>query len=317
MITETSAKEAFKRRGIMGMFRYIFQRLTNMAMLEDQISTLRYFTYQFFQQQGFSVQQVPPATGRLRELQECDTVLLAIFDAACKKHHLEYWLDFGTLLGAVRHKGFIPWDDDTDVSMMREDYDKALTVLKEELGKYGISVSESALRMGIGYHNTETGIWIDVFARDYVSTDPGVPEEREQFEKEYWQYRRGVTGKTYTIKKEKERKLREKCLKLICDEQNAKGIIDVWEPVPYLWKKETIFPTKPIQFENYQLMAPSYVQEYLTILYGANYMGFPNDGVMHHSGEQGYIADWAAKHGTDMKNVKRELELILEKIRQE
>ena len=50
------------------------------------------------------------------------------FHDTCEKHELDYWLDFGTLLGAVRHGGFIPWDDDLDVSMPRSDFERFLQV---------------------------------------------------------------------------------------------------------------------------------------------------------------------------------------------
>lgn len=50
----------------------------------------------------------------------------------CEKHHLKYWIAYGTLLGAVRHKGFIPWDDDVDIEMPYKDYVKLVEILKAE-----------------------------------------------------------------------------------------------------------------------------------------------------------------------------------------
>ncbi len=66
---------------------------------------------------------------RAKEFWAVELDLINEFDRVCKKHNLKYMLDFGTLLGAIRHKGFIPWDLDMDVSMLREDFEKL-----EEIG---------------------------------------------------------------------------------------------------------------------------------------------------------------------------------------
>lgn len=58
------------------------------------------------------------------ELHQTQLDMLKTFDAFCASHNLRYFLAYGTLIGAIRHKGFIPWDDDVDVFMLREDFDK-------------------------------------------------------------------------------------------------------------------------------------------------------------------------------------------------
>ncbi len=64
------------------------------------------------------------------ELRKAEVAILDEFDRVCRENHLRYYLFYGTLLGAIRHSGFIPWDDDIDVAMPREDYQKLLNLKK-------------------------------------------------------------------------------------------------------------------------------------------------------------------------------------------
>lgn len=111
--------------------------------------------------------------------------LLLRFDEVCRHNGLKYFLAEGSLLGAVRHKGFIPWDDDTDVVMPREDYEKLLTLESEFAEPYFLQIpghdngyyfSFAKLRnsntTGVGipfrYERFNQGIGIDIFVLDAV-----------------------------------------------------------------------------------------------------------------------------------------------------
>ncbi len=80
-----------------------------------------------------NVTEMPKSQGVLRDIQDISLKMLQEVDRICKMHNLSYWLDFGTLLGAVRHRGFIPWDDDMDIAMVDSDYQKFLSIVDEEL----------------------------------------------------------------------------------------------------------------------------------------------------------------------------------------
>jgi lipopolysaccharide cholinephosphotransferase len=119
----------------------------------------------------------------LREKQFEGLRALRMFDDLCKEHGLRYSLDYGTIIGAVRHKGFIPWDDDVDVCMPRPDFEKMLsmsdTFKKEDTelqGYFGLPLEVSShvrfvsLRAEIN-HTTmnlpgRNYIWVDIFPID-------------------------------------------------------------------------------------------------------------------------------------------------------
>lgn len=74
----------------------------------------------------------------LHNLQTLITELLEFVSNVCKKHDLTYWLDYGNLLGAVRHGGFIPWDDDADLGMLRRDFNKFKEIFEKEVQEHGL-----------------------------------------------------------------------------------------------------------------------------------------------------------------------------------
>ena len=68
----------------------------------------------------------------LKKLQNVELEILKDFIKLCDKHNIDYFGIAGTGIGAIRHKGFIPWDDDIDIALRRNDYDKFIKVVKEE-----------------------------------------------------------------------------------------------------------------------------------------------------------------------------------------
>lgn len=122
----------------------------------------------------------------MRHLQMVQLEMLKVFDQFCREHNLHYSLYAGTLLGAIRHKGFIPWDDDLDVCMSREEYDRFVSLwMAAPVPGYIIQNKEIAPTFSQSFtklrkdHTTflqsgekpgayHTGIFIDIFPIDRI-----------------------------------------------------------------------------------------------------------------------------------------------------
>lgn len=128
---------------------------------------------------------------RLISFEEHKKIQLSILrdiDVFCQKNQIKYFLAFGTLLGAIRHKGFIPWDDDIDIAMPRPDYNKFILSFNGMVDNLKVLAPEIDLDYYAPYANVydtrtvleekgtshlkfEIGVKIDVFPIDGVPTN--------------------------------------------------------------------------------------------------------------------------------------------------
>lgn len=94
--------------------------------------------------------------------------ILCAFDGFCRKGDILYSLHGGTLLGAIREKNFIPWDDDADVSMTRANYQKLLALVSGETSEYCI---RGRIKKQF-YSRKNPNVWVDIFICDYITDNP-------------------------------------------------------------------------------------------------------------------------------------------------
>ena len=134
-----------------------------------------------------------PSNEVLKKLWKVQVEILDEVVRVCDKYHLRYYLIFGTLIGAIRHKGFIPWDDDLDIGMPRDDFEKFLEIAPKELNEHfflqtvksdkGYWLVFAKVRkndtlfleraMSEVASSVHKGIFIDIFPQDFVDKNHG------------------------------------------------------------------------------------------------------------------------------------------------
>lgn len=130
----------------------------------------------------------------VEEIRKVQLEMLFYIDRLARKHHIDYSLGGGSLLGAIRHKGFIPWDDDIDIMLKREDYERLMSILSQENNSdfklLHHSVEKNLWPFAKLYHTKSmylsqtdrihpwTGIFVDIFPMDRLPEDF---KERQRF----------------------------------------------------------------------------------------------------------------------------------------
>ena len=257
-----------------------------------------------------------PTTEQMQELKAIELDMLRAFIDVCKKLGLRYYLLCGTLLGAVRHQGFIPWDDDIDVGMLRADYEvfleKGQTLLPKNLFIQCTKSEPEYLLCFAKIRNSATtfietdtnhlringGIFIDVFPLDYYPDDS---KKQKLIDRKSWIYMHAVAvffnfSKKYSVMAYMKAWVlrtfhpivrmvilgREKLYRSVPQSGFLASYGGGWgkkEIVPADWYGEgtTLF------FEGLEVTAPAQYEKYLTQVYG-DYMQLPpvEKRVTHH-----------------------------------
>jgi len=246
------------------------------------------------------------AKGTLRNVQLLYVELLRFIANVCDKHDIDYLIADGTLLGAVRHGGFIPWDDDIDLALLREDYDKLIEVLPKEISKFEFLKSKCGITLlKENYQNhfknfnsvydvvDEKGLLLDgeflflqfAWLKPYIKIDffplNFIKKEKlDYFTQNYviTKYRFYDEMKNTSKKYDEVLKLRNKEVGFV---ENKTGYLNysldsVNFLPPWIFETDKVFPLSTIKFEGYEFNCPKDVDHYLRVLYGDNYMMLPD-----------------------------------------
>lgn len=252
----------------------------------------------------------------MTELQGRLLTLLKITDELCREYDVDYFLLGGTLIGAMRHKGFIPWDDDADVIMSRDNWNKFYECTKGKLPEgYKISSQDDDINVGMPINRltetTTTGLFryhlsapevagtqIDIFIMDPV---PDTEEDKEIYRTAIEEYNELCAlhasyayryGKSSHFIRNWERSL-EVGKKQVLDEISAKAFHYTEEEsqlyaqrfggAPHFWPKEVFGKPQYVPFEDTMLPIPARPGDCLTIGYNEDWRFIPRLGGVDHS----------------------------------
>lgn len=249
-----------------------------------------------YKKDKIDITKVPPAQGLLRDIQLANLALLKELAYVCEKNNFKYILDAGTLLGAVRHSRFIPWDDDIDILMFREDYEKIVSAFKNTTRNSDIYAeyhrdkdTNSQYFIKIK-HKKCPFLGVDIFPLDSYGKHLSLKEQLiatnkickilKHLKKEINPNISNKETKTILTKTMKE--------KILLSSANENG--DFVYGVDFAHKlknwfldRDIVLPLRKIQFEDSKYTTVNKPKEFLKNIYG-DYMKYPNKmKILHYS----------------------------------
>lgn len=239
-----------------------------------------------------------PSEAGMEELHKHLLILLNNFHQLCMDNDIKYSLHGGTLLGAIREKGFIPWDDDLDVTMTRPEYEKFKYFMQNNNANKSIYLDELNGNCPMLWMKGKNGnnVWIDIFVYDYISENRieqklktailalflGLLKSKKRFELskcgKYKGWRLAVIYILYFlgtfVSREKKNKLRDYfSANYLCG--SKKFMVrsnDQYGGLKLYISKEAIDKYTMVPFEDISAMVHAGYKEILTSAYGSNYM---------------------------------------------
>jgi len=230
--------------------------------------------------------------------------ILVEVDKICRKHNIPYWIDYGTLLGAVRHGGFIPWDDDVDICVMGDDYTRLRKALLNDLPEQFVFQDSKIDSNAFFYYGRvrdknsyfyypyfvklkEQGMCVDVFRVDKV-VSPQMKEFVDYFFRRSYREIHNYGNVAYNSV------LKRLIYKICAYAIHPFALLGVWltkkltvfskkhylalfTTSPGKWFiEDNVFPLTEVEFEGHRFFAPSNIDAHLKMRYG-DYMNLPKE----------------------------------------
>lgn len=252
----------------------------------------------------------------LERLQETQREIVKVIDSICKEADIDYFIDSGTLLGAIRHDGFIPWDDDIDLGMLKKDYDRFCEIAPTLLPDgYSLHLATNTpgyaplwakvFKDGTRFMDPpafesgcQQGIFVDIFPFCALDADPKkarrqIRKARSLQLKSYLHHiskprlpasvpfkgliHKGCAAIHATIAKTwKPEKLQEAFDHVFDTNDPSANLVNAAYPTGRAFEAEWLTPTQDVMFDDLILQAPHDSASYLTALYG-DYMKLPSE----------------------------------------